>query len=90
MNTKAFRLNRDYLLKKAKEINGVENLHQLSKLATGVSYPTVHNYFNGEYTMRAINLENLHNLLHDGVGFSDEEIASLKFGDIFIMVDSDS
>ena len=79
-----FRLKGSSLLSKAKE-RGVENRHQLG-MAAGISHQSIYAMFDGD-PAKQINLPVLAKLLINGVGYKPEELANVKFGDIFEYVD---
>ena len=79
-----FRLKGSSLLSKAEE-NGIENRHQLS-IMSGISHQTVYGLFEGEPIMK-IDLRVLAKILIRGAGYTPQELANVKFGDIFEYVD---
>lgn len=79
-----FRLKGSSLLSKAEE-KGVENRHQLS-MAAGISTQTIYSIFEGDPMMK-IDLRVLAKILIKGIGYTPEELANVKFGDIFEYVD---
>ena len=81
MGSGTFRLKGSSLLSKAKEKKGIENAHQLSMEAK-ITYQTVYKYFDSE-GMKALDLRVLAQLLLSGVGYTQEELMDVKFGDIF-------
>ena len=81
-----FRLKGSSLLSKAEE-NGIENRHQLA-MASGISPQSIYGLFDGE-PMNQINIKVLAKLLIRGAGYTPEELANVRFGDIFEYVPED-
>lgn len=69
----------------------VINKHRLS-LTEKVSYPTVHKYIyrkdlNGDYNINKFDGDVLFAILVKGMGLSPKEIADLRFGDVFEIIE---
>jgi len=75
-----FRLKGSSLLTKAEE-NGIENRHQLA-MASGISYQSILKLFDDE-PLKQLNILVLAKLLVNGVGYTPEELESVKLSDIF-------
>ena len=75
-----FRLKGSSLLSKAKE-RGIENRHQLS-MAAGLSHQTIYAIFD-EDPIKLLSMPGLAKLLINGAGYTPEELASVKFGELF-------
>ena len=78
-----FRLKGRSLLEYAKR-RGANNLYQVH-LRSGVGWQTAHKYMT-KASLDSIDLNILADLLIDGVGLHPDEIANLRFGDIFEFV----
>lgn len=81
MASGTFRLKGRQLFEIGKK-RGVDNVHQLSK-GTDASYPTIRRYIENPENVEAIKLESLASLLVDGLKISPDELANMKFGDVF-------
>ena len=82
------RLNRRFFDEK----NLIINKHKLSQTEQ-VSYPTVLKYIyredlNGDYDVRTFSGDVLFAILVKGMGYTPEEAAKLKIGDVFEFVES--
>lgn len=75
-----FRLKGSFLLSKAKE-RGIENRHQLS-MAAGLSHQTIYAIFDDD-PVKLMSMPGLTKLLINGAGYTPDELANVKFGDIF-------
>ena len=60
-------------------------LHNVQEIAdrSGMSYPTAHRWINKPEEIQGVDFTNLAGFLIDGLGLSPEEIAEMRFGDIF-------
>lgn len=67
------------------DINLKMNKHQLSQQGR-ISYPTVLKYLNTPGDVAAFDGGVLYTILVDGMGYSPEEAAQLRLGDIFEFV----
>lgn len=79
----SFRLNRRFF----DEGNLKINKHRLSQ-REAVSYPTIHRYvyreeLGDEYDIRTFSGDVLYAILVTGMGYSPEEAANLRLGDVF-------
>lgn len=61
------------------------NKHQLSQQGR-ISYPTVLKYLNSPSDLSAFDGGVIYTILVDGMGYSPEEAANLRLGDIFEFV----
>lgn len=61
------------------------NLHQASQ-AGGFSYPTMHRYISRPDTVQAMHTRSIVGLLVDALKLTPEQIANLRFGDVFEIV----
>ena len=84
MATGVFRLKGSKLLEIGKR-KGVENIHQIS-MRSGISYPTTRRYIETPEQVEAVSLRALYGVLVDGIGMTREEVAGLRFGDVFDMI----
>ena len=82
MDTKTIRLNRKMINHK----NLTTNPHRFSQEAS-IGYPTVRRYLIDQQDFDLVSGRVLLAILHKGMGLSAEEIANLRFGDIFEIVD---
>lgn len=81
MPTGVFRLKGSNLLEKGRT-RGIDNIHQVS-MRGGVSYPTVHRYFENPDQVESVSLRALYGTIIDGLGISPEELSKMPFGEIF-------
>ena len=86
MKTGTFRLNSEYLLKKAKE-NGRPSIYRISKLA-GITTHTAYKLFKSE-KLYSMDMAILSRLLINGIGFTPEEMKGLLFTDVFVHVEAE-
>lgn len=84
MASGTFRLKGRQLFEKGLE-NGVENVHQVSKKSDG-SYPTIRRYIERPDLVESIKLETFASFIVDGLRISPEDIANMRFGDVFEFV----
>ena len=85
MTSGSFRLNRRFFEEKKLVINK----HRLS-LEEQVSYPTLLKYISSKdkpYDIRTFSGDVLYAIMARGMGLTDDEIADLRIGDIFEIVD---
>lgn len=81
MPTGVFRLKGSNLLKLGQK-RGIDNIHQVS-MRGGVSYPTVHRYFENPDQVESVSLRALYGTLIDGLGLTPDELSNMAFGEIF-------
>jgi len=62
-----------------------ENAHQLS-LRSRMSWPTISKYINTPEKISSISMDVLAGILIDGLGMTPEQVADMRFGDLFEFV----
>ncbi|MCO5207770.1 MAG: hypothetical protein M9928_22415 [Anaerolineae bacterium] len=63
----------------------VNNMHQAA-LRGEVSYPTLHRYLNSPDEVNSISTKTLYAILVHGMGLTEDEVANMRFGDVFDVV----
>jgi len=82
MATGTFRLKGRQLYAQGFVNRTVQNVKDLAD-RSGLSYPTAHRWIEKPYELTSIDLENLAGFLVDGLGMKPEDVANIRFGDIF-------